>query len=138
MHLCGGSCQCFLFLVFLASSLVAFHIHTTLILMPLTHPLPHFPAVTPACRPSVAAGTQDWAVQPRLPADTGGATTTGPEATPPPQLSVKTWGGGGGQLEGVGGFPRWGGLRATHYYHMHTSRGDVCLGRVWGSCWWLL
>ena len=47
---------------------------------------------------------------------------------------------GGGQREGVwgfgglaggGGFPRWGGLRATHYYHMHTSRGDVCLG-VWG------
>ena len=37
---------------------------------------------------------------------------------------------GGGRLEGVGGggFPRWGGLRATHYYHMHTSRGDVCLG----------
>ena len=38
----------------------------------------------------------------------------------------------------VGGFPRWGGLRATHYYHMHTSRGNVCLRRVWGSCWWLL
>ena len=27
-----------------------------------------------------------------------------------------------------GGVPRWGGLHATHYYHMHTSRGDVCLG----------
>ena len=75
-----------------------------------------------------------------------GATTTGPDATPP-QLSVKTLGGvGGGRLEGVcggggrleGGFPRWWGLCATHYYHMHTSRGDVCLGRVWGSCWWLL
>ena len=39
-------------------------------------------------------------------------------------------------MAGGGGFPRWGGLRATHYYHMHTSRGDVCLGRVWGSCWW--
>ena len=27
----------------------------------------------------------------------------------------------------------WGGLRATHYYHMHTSWGGgvVCLG-VWG------
>ena len=25
----------------------------------------------------------------------------------------------------------WAGLRVTHYYHMHTSRGDVCLG-VWG------
>ena len=60
-----------------------------------------------------------------------------------PQLSVKTRGGegqgavlGGGRLGGVrggvfgrgGGFPRWGGLRATHYYHMHTSWG-VC---VWG------
>ena len=29
------------------------------------------------------------------------------------------------------GFPRWGGLCATHYYDMHTSRGDMCLG-VWG------
>ena len=37
-----------------------------------------------------------------------------------------------------GEVPRWGGLRATHNNHMHTSRGDVCLGRVWGSCWWLL
>ena len=73
---------------------------------------------------------------------------------PTPQQSVKTWvsGGGGsgwgdwrfdqgGGLEGGGGgigdsargggFPRWGGLHATHYYHMHTSREDVCLG-VWG------
>ena len=47
------------------------------------------------------------------------------------------WGGsaggcrGGCSAAGGGGFPRWGGLRATHYYHMHTSRGDVCLG-VWG------
>ena len=42
--------------------------------------------------------------------------------------------GGGGAIGGSaggGGFPRWGGLRATHYYHMHTSRRDVCLG-VWG------
>ena len=37
-----------------------------------------------------------------------GATTTGPDATPP-ELSVKTWGGGsaggggGGRLEGLGG-----------------------------------
>ena len=23
---------------------------------------------------------------------------------------------------------RGGGLRATHYHHMHTSRGGVCLG----------
>ena len=38
--------------------------------------------------------------------------------------------GGGGSAAG-GGVPRWGGLRATHYYHMHTSRGDVCLGG-WG------
>ena len=62
---------------------------------------------------------------------------------PSPQLSVKTggggavWGGGGsaGGCGGVrprgGGVPRWGGLRATHHYHMHTSTGDVCLG-VWG------
>ena len=60
---------------------------------------------------------------------------------PTPQLSVKTWGeawleglcggGGGGGIGSSapgGGVPRWGGLRATHYYHMHTSRGDVCLG----------
>ena len=45
---------------------------------------------------------------------------------------------GGGSAVGGGGFPRWGGLRATHNNHMHTSRGDVSLGRVWGSCWWLL
>ena len=32
----------------------------------------------------------------------------------------------------MGGAPKvGGGLRATHYYHMHTSRGDVCLG-IWG------
>ena len=42
---------------------------------------------------------------------------------------------GGGRLGDVGGdfgrggrFPGWGGLRATHYYHMHTSWGVVCLG----------
>ena len=99
----------------------------------------------------------------------GGGTTTGPDATPLPQLSVKTWGsklggGGGGRLEGLGGggvgggggwleglgggaargcgggggIPKVGGLHTTHNNHMHTSRGDVCLGRVWGSCWWLL
>ena len=98
----------------------------------------------------------------------GGATTTGPDATPPQAICENLGGGvqlgggrlegvvgggvgwrvwwGGGRLEGVGGgvrpwgggFPRWGGLRATHYYHMHTSQGDVCLGWVWGSCWWLL
>ena len=64
---------------------------------------------------------------------------------PTPQLSVKTWGwgswGGGGRLKGRvgGGLAVWpgggsqggGGLRATHYYHMHPSRGDVCPG-VWG------
>ena len=31
----------------------------------------------------------------------GGATTTGPDATPPPQLSVKTCGGGGGNAGGI-------------------------------------
>ena len=68
----------------------------------------------------------------------GGATTTSPDVTHPPQLSVKTWGvgsggggGGIGSLAGGGGFPRSGGLCATRYYRMHTSRGDVCLG-VWG------
>ena len=62
-----------------------------------------------------------------------------------PKLSVKTRGGGGGGgwgwiwggsaggcrggiSAGGGGFPRWGDLRATHYYHMHTSWGVVCLG----------
>ena len=34
--------------------------------------------------------------------------------------------GGGGPKVGWGG-----GLHMTHYYHMHTSRGDVCVG-VWG------
>ena len=63
-----------------------------------------------------------------------------PGATPPHYLSKL--GGGGGWLEGVGGggggstfwggaVPKVGGMRATHYYHMHTSKGDVCLG-VWG------
>ena len=57
----------------------------------------------------------------------GGSTITGRDATPP-QLSVKTWGavwgGSAGGCRGgssaTGGFSRWGGLRATHYYHMHT------------------
>ena len=40
-------------------------------------------------------------------------------------------GGGRGRLDAGGGCPRWGVLCATHYYHMHTSRGDACLG-VWG------
>ena len=52
-------------------------------------------------------------------------------------LSAKTCGEGGGQGGGVGGRVRGGGvgssargegLRATHYYHMHTSR--MC---VWGG-----
>ena len=66
---------------------------------------------------------------------------------PTPWLSFKTCGGGGrggggggsaggcgggtGGSAGGGGVPKVGGLRATHYYHMHTSWGDVCLG-VWG------
>ena len=75
----------------------------------------------------------------------GGATTSGPDATHPPAICQNSGGGGvqGGCLGGGGsaggcrwgvrpggGFPRWGGggLRATHYYHMHTSWGDVCLG----------
>ena len=73
------------------------------------------------------------------------ATTTGPDATPPPRAIYQNLGGRGtvygwsaGRCVGGGGFPKLGGLCATHYYHMHTSRGDVCLGRVWRSCWWLL
>ena len=44
-----------------------------------------------------------------------------------------SWGGGGGVLAArPGGGPRGGGvLRATHYYHMHTSMVCVCLG-AWG------
>ena len=70
----------------------------------------------------------------------GGVTETG-LMRPTPQLSIKTRGGGaggssGGGLAGgcrggilaVGGFSQGGGgLRATHYYHMHTS---------WGLCVW--
>ena len=47
-----------------------------------------------------------------------------------------SWGGGGGGRResgwvggGLAAWPRGGGLRATRYYHMHTSRG--CLG-AWG------
>ena len=43
-----------------------------------------------------------------------------------PQLSVKTCGEGVGGRVGGGG-----GLHATHYHHMHTSRVCVCLG-AWG------
>ena len=42
-------------------------------------------------------------------------------------------GGAGGCVWGGGGFPRWGGLHATHYYHMHTSRlglGSGCVSRA--------
>ena len=102
----------------------------------------------------VTGSTDQWASRDSLvclrtltpylrPPSPGGATTNGPDATTP-QLSVETWGGGGG-LGGSGGGgvgwgggfrvwgggARWGGLRATHYYDMHTSRGGVCLG-VWG------
>ena len=73
--------------------------------------------------------------------DPGGATTTGPDATPrppPPSYLPKlagglgwggSWGEGGGAYWQLG--PGGGGLRVTHYYHMHTSRGCVCLG-AWG------
>ena len=42
-----------------------------------------------------------------------------------------SWGGGGGRAGGGGYWQlsRGEGLRATHYYHMHTSRVCVC---VWG------
>ena len=71
------------------------------------------------------ATAKEWVV-PR------GATTIGPDATHP-QLSVKTWGGGAGGCGGrAGGQGDWQlsrgeGLRATHYYHMHTSRVCVCV-----------
>ena len=40
--------------------------------------------------------------------------------------------GGGGSAAGGGASQgQWGGLHATHYYHMYTSRGDVCL-EIWG------
>ena len=73
----------------------------------------------------------------------GGATTTSPDVTPPPAICENLGGGAvwGGRLEGVeggvrpwgggGGVPQLGRLRASHYYHMHTSREEVCLG-VWG------
>ena len=51
---------------------------------------------------------------------------------PTPQLSVKTWGGGYWQLGQGGGSQGGGGLRATHYYHMHTSRVCVCVWGAWG------
>ena len=39
-------------------------------------------------------------------------------------------GGGGGSAVGRGGgVPKVGGPRATHYYHMHTSRGG-CVSRA--------
>ena len=55
----------------------------------------------------------------------GGTNTTGPDATHNPAI-CQNWGGGFGRwvVPKVGG---GGGVRATHYYHMHTSRGDVCL-----------
>ena len=63
----------------------------------------------------------------------------------PPPAICQNLGVGGGQFLGGGsaggcggGFGRGGGvsqggggLCATHYYHMHTSRGDVCLGVWW-------
>ena len=73
-----------------------------------------------------------------------GTTTTGLDATHPPAIcqnlgggvrggSARGCGGGGGDIGGLagGGSQGGGGLRATHHYHMHTSRGDVCL-EVWG------
>ena len=55
-------------------------------------------------------------------------------------------GGGGGQLEGMlggGGFSRGGSQGGGARAQPTTTTciplgGDVCLGRVWGSCWWLL
>ena len=76
----------------------------------------------------------------------GGATTTIPGATPlPPQAICQNlrWeggqlgpGGGGrreGRYRGIGSSARVGGLRATHYYHMHTSRVCVCVSGGMGK-----
>ena len=64
----------------------------------------------------------------------GGATTIGPDATQPPAICQNLRGVGGrvGDIgsSASGGGPREGGLCATHYYHMHTSRGCVCLGAM--------
>ena len=47
-----------------------------------------------------------------------------------------SWGGGGGWREGRGGgdwqLSRGEGLRATHYYHMHTSSVCVCVSGAMG------
>ena len=50
---------------------------------------------------------------------------------------LSTLGGGGacwGGCGGGGGFPRWGGLRATHYYHTHTSEGGCVSGAGLATC----
>ena len=75
----------------------------------------------PNCQSPFISHEDSWA--------RGGATTTGPDATPPPAICQNLGAGGEG-----GVLPAWrrgggGGLRATHYYNMHTSRG--CLG-AWG------
>ena len=74
--------------------------------------------------------------------------------TPPPSYLSKLWGGGvswrvwggggvqrrvwgGGSAVG-GGVPKVGGPTRDPLLPHAYSRGDVCLGRVWGSCWWLL
>ena len=51
-----------------------------------------------------------------------------------PKLAGGAVGVGGVRREGGGGIGSsagGGGVHATHYYHMHTSRGCVCLG-AWG------
>ena len=62
----------------------------------------------------------------------GGATTIGPDATLPPAICQNLRGGGlAGGWGGSWQFSRGVGLRAIHYYHMHTSRVCVCPG-AWG------
>ena len=76
---------------------------------------------------------------------TGGATTNGPDATPP-QLSVKTWGGGGGggrgelwrggRLGGVGGdFGRGGGGGFQGGGACARPTTTTCIPH-WGLCVW--
>ena len=60
----------------------------------------------------------------------GGATTIVPDATQPPAICQNLRGGGVGAGGDIGS-SAGGGLRPTHYYHMHTARVCVCLG-AWG------
>ena len=63
----------------------------------------------------------------------GGGDTTDPDATHPRAIYQNLGGGGrwGGGYWREGSQGGGGGLCATQYYRMPTSRGDVCQG-IWG------